>query len=54
MLANMAIAKGHSSKTKSHVSSIRTIGPLVECYDFMFLGKKTHEIEGTSRHDHSC
>ena len=29
MLANMALAKGHSSKTKSQVSDIRTIGPLV-------------------------
>ena len=28
MLANMALAKGHSSKTKSQVSDIRTIGPL--------------------------
>ena len=25
----MALAKGHSPKTKSHVSDIRTIGPLV-------------------------
>ena len=25
----MALAKGHSSKTKSQVSDIRTIGPLV-------------------------
>ena len=28
-LANMALAKGHSPKTKSQVSDIRTIGPLV-------------------------
>ena len=28
-LANMAIAKGHSSKTKSQVSDIRTIDSLV-------------------------
>ena len=28
MLANMALAKGHSSKTKSQVSDIRTIDPL--------------------------
>ena len=34
MLANMALAKGHSSKTKSQVSDIRTIGPLV----FHFFG----------------
>ena len=27
----MALAKGHSSKTKSQVSNIRTIGPLVLC-----------------------
>ena len=30
MLANMALAKGHSSKTKSQVSDIRTIGPVVK------------------------
>ena len=29
MLANMALAKGHSSKTKSQVSDIWNIGPLV-------------------------
>ena len=29
MLANMALAKGHSSKTISQVSNIRTIGLLV-------------------------
>ena len=29
MLANMALAKGHSSKTKFQVSNIRSIGPLV-------------------------
>ena len=28
-LANMALAKGHSSKTKSQMRDIRTIGPLV-------------------------
>ena len=27
--ANMALAEGHLSKTKSQVSDIRTIGPLV-------------------------
>ena len=35
MLANMALAKGHSSKTKSQVSDIRTIGPLV--FHFLFV-----------------
>ena len=28
MLAKMALAKGHSSKTKSQVSDIKPIGPL--------------------------
>ena len=37
MLANMALAKGHSSKTKSQVSDIRTIGPLVFLFLFVCL-----------------
>ena len=36
MLTNMALAKGHSSKTKSQVSGIRTIGPLV-FLSFLFV-----------------
>ena len=36
MLANMALAKGHSSKTKSQVSDIRTIDPLV-FLSFLFV-----------------
>ena len=35
-VANMAWAKGHSSKTKSQVSDIRTIGPLV-FLSFLFV-----------------
>ena len=36
MLANMALAKGQSSETKSQVSDIRTIGPLF-CLSFLFV-----------------
>ena len=36
-MANMALAKGHSSKTKFQVSDSRTIGPMVGCYDILIL-----------------
>ena len=41
MLANMALAKGHSSKTISQVSNIRTIGLLVFSSITMLYYKKS-------------
>ena len=39
-LDNMALAKGHSSKTKSQVSDIRTIGTLVFVSLLLFCSDK--------------
>ena len=35
-LNNMILAKGHLSKTKSHVGDIRTIGPLLLVSESIF------------------
>ena len=43
-LTNVTLAKGHSSKTKSHVSDIRTIGSLVHVLNRIRHFKRSYSI----------